>query len=129
MIDLRSLRPLDEATIVASVKKTNRAVIVGENWRMYGIGAEIAAVIQEFAFDYLDAPIARVSSADVPDAVFKGPGAGGAAPRELGRRGGADDAAELPARCHVARKDGPMPVEIVMPRLSDTWKLGRSLDG
>jgi pyruvate dehydrogenase E1 component beta subunit len=66
VIDLRSLRPLDIETPVASVKKTNRAVIVGENWRTYGVGAEIAAVIQEFAFDYLDAPIMRIGTAEVP---------------------------------------------------------------
>jgi pyruvate dehydrogenase E1 component beta subunit len=48
------------------VKKTNRAVVIEEDWRSYGIGAEIAATIQEQAFDYLDAPIQRVAGADVP---------------------------------------------------------------
>jgi pyruvate dehydrogenase E1 component beta subunit len=66
VIDLRSLRPLDIATPVESVKKTNRAIIVGEDWRSYGVGAEVAAQIQEQAFDYLDAPIARVATAEVP---------------------------------------------------------------
>jgi pyruvate dehydrogenase E1 component beta subunit len=66
VIDLRSLRPLDVDTLAASVRKTNRAIVVGENWRMYGVGAEIAAVIQEHAFDYLDSPIVRIGSADVP---------------------------------------------------------------
>ena len=66
VVDLRSLRPLDRPTIVNSVKKTNRAVIIEEDWRSYGIGAEIAATIQEEAFDYLDAPIRRVAGLEVP---------------------------------------------------------------
>jgi pyruvate dehydrogenase E1 component beta subunit len=66
VVDLRSLRPLDKPTIVNSVKKTNRAVVIEEDWRSYGIGAEIAATIQEDAFDYLDAPILRVAGVEVP---------------------------------------------------------------
>ena len=66
VIDLRSLRPLDIQTPVDSVKKTNRAIVVGENWRTYGVGAEIVAAIQEHAFDYLDGPIGRIGSAEVP---------------------------------------------------------------
>jgi pyruvate dehydrogenase E1 component beta subunit len=66
VIDLRTLRPLDSATIVASVKKTNRLVCVEEGWSYAGIGSEIAAQIMEQAFDYLDAPVARVTGADVP---------------------------------------------------------------
>ena len=66
VVDLRSLRPLDRPTIVNSVKKTNRAVIIEEDWRSYGIGAEIAATIQEEAFDYLDAPVRRVAGLEVP---------------------------------------------------------------
>lgn len=66
VIDLRSLRPLDRETIVKSVQKTNRAVIFEEDWRTYGVGAEIAATLQEEAFDYLDAPIKRVASIEVP---------------------------------------------------------------
>lgn len=66
VVDVRSLRPLDKETIVNSVKKTNRAVIVEEDWRSYGIGAEIAATIQEDAFDYLDAPVRRVAGIEVP---------------------------------------------------------------
>ncbi len=66
VIDLRSLRPLDRETIINSVKKTNRAVILEEDWRSYGIGAELAATIQEDAFDYLDAPVLRVGSLEVP---------------------------------------------------------------
>ena len=66
VVDLRSLRPLDRDTICASVRKTSRAVIVEDDWLSYGIGAEIAATIQEGAFDYLDAPIRRVAAAEVP---------------------------------------------------------------
>jgi len=66
VIDLRSLRPLDTATIINSVKKTSRAVVLEEDWRSYGIGAEIAATLQEEAFDYLDAPVLRVASVEVP---------------------------------------------------------------
>jgi pyruvate dehydrogenase E1 component beta subunit len=66
VIDLRTLRPLDTETIVASVKKTGRAVTVEEGWQQSGVGAEIAARIMEHAFDYLDAPVARVSGKDVP---------------------------------------------------------------
>ena len=66
VVDLRSLRPLDRTTIIESVKKTNRAVIVEEDWRSYGIGAEVAATIQEEAFDHLDAPVRRVAGLEVP---------------------------------------------------------------
>jgi len=66
VIDLRTLRPMDTDTIVASVKKTGRAVTVEEGWQQNGVGAEIAARIMEQAFDYLDAPVMRVSGKDVP---------------------------------------------------------------
>ncbi len=66
VIDLRTLRPLDRETIVNSVKKTNRIVSVEEGWPAVGIGAEIAAIIMEDAFDHLDAPVERVTGADVP---------------------------------------------------------------
>lgn len=66
VINLRSLRPLDTATIVASVRKTNRIVSVEEGWPLAGIGAELAAVMMEQAFDHLDAPLVRVHAADVP---------------------------------------------------------------
>ncbi len=66
VVDVRSLRPLDRETIVNSVKKTNRAIIFEEDWRSFGVGAEIAATLQEEAFDYLDAPIKRVASVEVP---------------------------------------------------------------
>jgi pyruvate dehydrogenase E1 component beta subunit len=66
VIDLRTLRPMDTDTIVASVKKTGRAVTVEEGWQQSGVGAEIAARIMEHAFDYLDAPVVRVSGKDVP---------------------------------------------------------------
>jgi pyruvate dehydrogenase E1 component beta subunit len=66
IVDLRTLRPLDTDTVVASVKKTGRAVTVEEGWQQNGVGAEVAARIMEHAFDYLDAPVARVSGKDVP---------------------------------------------------------------
>jgi pyruvate dehydrogenase E1 component beta subunit len=66
IIDLRTLRPMDTETIVASVRKTGRAVTVEEGWQQNGVGAEIAARLMEHAFDYLDAPVARVSGKDVP---------------------------------------------------------------
>ncbi|QUS40148.1 pyruvate dehydrogenase complex E1 component subunit beta [Tardiphaga alba] len=66
VIDLRTLRPLDTETIIESVKKTSRAVCVEEGWQQNGVGAEIAARIMENAFDYLDAPVGRVSGKDVP---------------------------------------------------------------
>jgi pyruvate dehydrogenase E1 component beta subunit len=66
VLDLRSLRPLDANAILASVKKTNRAVYLEEGWPYAGIGAQIAAMIQEEAFDDLDAPVLRVTQADVP---------------------------------------------------------------
>jgi len=66
VIDVRTLRPLDSDTIIASVKKTGRAVVVEEGWQQSGVGAEISARLMEGAFDYLDAPVARVSGKDVP---------------------------------------------------------------
>ena len=66
VIDLRSIRPLDKETFVESVKKTNRAVVVQEQWRYYSVASEVCAVLQHDAFDYLDAPVERVSGAEVP---------------------------------------------------------------
>jgi pyruvate dehydrogenase E1 component beta subunit len=66
IIDLRTLRPLDMDPVYASFKKTNRAVVVEEGWRSYGIGAEVASRIYEECFDYLDAPILRLAQKEVP---------------------------------------------------------------
>jgi 2-oxoisovalerate dehydrogenase E1 component len=66
VIDPRTLRPLDTATILESVRKTNRLVVVHEGWTKWGFGAEIAATVMEEAFDFLDAPVARVGMRDVP---------------------------------------------------------------
>ena len=66
VIDLRSLRPLDVDMIVQSVKKTNRLVSIEEGWPSAGIGAEIAALMMTHAFDWLDAPVTRVTGVDVP---------------------------------------------------------------
>ncbi|MEO1260938.1 MAG: pyruvate dehydrogenase complex E1 component subunit beta [Bacteroidota bacterium] len=64
VIDLRTIRPLDYRTLVESVKKTNRMIVVDESWPLYGVSAEIAYEVQKYAFDYLDAPVTRVNSAD-----------------------------------------------------------------
>lgn len=66
VIDLRSIRPIDIDLLVDSVKKTNRVVIAEEGWKYYGTGQGLAALIYEYAFDYLDAPIQHVNGADVP---------------------------------------------------------------
>jgi len=66
VVDLRTIRPMDTETFVASVQKTGRAVVVEEGWQQSGVGAEVAARLMEHAFDYLDAPVARVSGKDVP---------------------------------------------------------------
>ena len=66
VVNLRTLRPLDTATVIQSVRKTNRLVTVEEGWPGCGIGAEIAAQAMEQAFDHLDAPVFRVTGADVP---------------------------------------------------------------
>lgn len=65
VIDLRTIRPMDHATIIESIKKTNRLVVVDEAWPFAGVSAEVAYNAQKYAFDYLDAPVIRVNSADV----------------------------------------------------------------
>jgi pyruvate dehydrogenase E1 component beta subunit len=66
IVDLRCLRPLDMGPVLESFKKTNRAVVVEEGWKSYGVGSEIVARIYEEAFDYLDAPVKRVAQKEVP---------------------------------------------------------------
>jgi pyruvate dehydrogenase E1 component beta subunit len=66
VVDLRTLRPLDMEPVIESFKKTNRAVLVEEGWRSYGVGSEVAARLYEEAFDYIDAPIKRVAQKEVP---------------------------------------------------------------
>jgi pyruvate dehydrogenase E1 component beta subunit len=66
VIDLRSIRPFDTETLIESVRKTHRAVVVQEQWRWYSVASEVAAIIQEQAFDDLDAPVERVSGAEAP---------------------------------------------------------------
>ena len=66
VIDLRTLKPMDAATIIESVKKTGRLVTIEQGWKQSGVGAEIAARVMEEAFDYLDAPVMRVTGKDVP---------------------------------------------------------------
>jgi pyruvate/2-oxoglutarate/acetoin dehydrogenase E1 component len=67
VIDLRTLVPWDKETVLASVKKTGRLITAHETWRRAGWGAEIAATVQEEAFDYLDAPVQRIGARNVPD--------------------------------------------------------------
>ena len=116
MIDLRTLRPLDLDTILDSVRKTNRAVIVEEGWPHGGVGANIATLITEQAFDDLDAPIQRVTGADVPHAVLEAARAGGDPARGARGPGGARDA-----------RGSDLMAEIVMPRLSDSMEEGTIL--
>ena len=71
MIDLRSLRPIDYPTIVESVKKTNRCVVVEESWPLASISSELAYHIQRYAFDHLDSPVLRVMQSDTPFAFSK----------------------------------------------------------
>lgn len=66
VVDLRSLRPLDRPTFCRSVARTSRAVVFEDDWLSYGVGAEIAASVQEGAFDFLDAPVRRVAAAEIP---------------------------------------------------------------
>ena len=66
VVDLRSLRPLDEHTLVTSVLKTGRCVVAEEGWPHCGIGAQVVDIVQREAFDSLDAPVLRVTQADVP---------------------------------------------------------------
>ncbi len=66
VIDLRTIRPLDAETLIASVRKTNRAVVVEQGWTAYGVTSEVSSVLMEQAFDWLDAPVLRVGGADVP---------------------------------------------------------------
>ena len=66
VIDIRTIRPLDRATIIESVKKTNRCVTAEEGFPFASVGSEIAAMLMEEAFDYLDAPVKRLASVDAP---------------------------------------------------------------
>ncbi|HRD53885.1 MAG TPA: transketolase C-terminal domain-containing protein, partial [Flavobacteriales bacterium] len=66
VIDLRTIRPWDQATVLASVRKTNRLVVVDENWPVASIASEVAYRVQKDAFDFLDAPVLRINQADTP---------------------------------------------------------------
>ena len=66
IVDLRTVRPIDYATVIESVKKTNRLVVVEEAWPLASISSEIVFKVQKDAFDYLDAPVLRVTTADTP---------------------------------------------------------------
>ena len=66
IIDLRTVRPIDYGTVVESIKKTNRCVVIEESWPLASISSEIAYHLQRYAFDYLDAPVMRVTQTDTP---------------------------------------------------------------
>ena len=114
VVDPRTLQPLDEETIIASVKKTTRCVTAHEAVTRGGFGAELAAVIQQGAFDYLDAPIERVGAKFAPLAVRAGDGAvGRPARRRRARSGQADGGAQL-----------AMATEVKLPRLGQGMESG-----
>ena len=100
VIDLRSLAPLDRDAILTSVAKTSRALLLYEATRTGGIGGELAAIIAEEAFEYLDAPIMRVASLDTPGAVCPAARGGVSAECGEGRRGG-EETGEILRRLHV----------------------------
>ena len=116
VIDPRTLRPLDLDTILESVRKTNRAVIVEEGWPHGGVGANLATLITEQAFDHLDAPVQRVTGADVHDALLETARAGGDPARGARRAGGLGGAGGE----HLM-------ADVVMPRLSDSMEEGTIL--
>ena len=121
VIDVRSLRPLDRPTLIESVKKTSRCVVVEEDWYSYGVGAELVATIQEGAFDYLDAPIKRVAQAEVPLPYAKVMEQAALPKAHQYRRGHQEHARRerLPRPEHVE-----LMAEVTMPRLSDTMEEG-----
>ncbi len=121
VIDPRTLRPLDLDTILASVARTNRCVIVEEGWPHGGVGANLAALISEQAFDDLDAPVQRVTGADVPMPYSK-PLEDIAYPHEP-----QVVAAALAALGRVPGAERALMADIVMPRLSDTMEEGTIL--
>jgi 2-oxoisovalerate dehydrogenase E1 component beta subunit len=73
VVDLRTLRPIDEQTVLESVRKSGKAMIVHEDTKAGGIGAEVAAIISESAFDYLDGPVMRLAGPEVPPMPFSPP--------------------------------------------------------
>ena len=117
VIDPRTLRPLDLDTILESVRKTNRLVIVEEGWPHGGVGANLAALVAEQAFDHLDAPIQRVTGADVP------------MPYSKRLEQSAIPHAENVVSAALATTEGRdlMATDIVMPRLSDSMEEGTVL--
>ena len=88
VVDPRTTLPLDKQTLIESAKKTSRAIVIDEGYERYGVTAEMAAVIAEGAFYYLDAPVKRMGAMDVPDAVLAGAGRSDGSDRRDGCRGG-----------------------------------------
>ena len=117
VIDLRSIRPLDRETIIASVCKTGKLLCVYEGVRTLGVGAEISALVAESeAFDYLDAPIQRLGGAEAPDPLQP-------RSREGGRSAGRPTSRPRPAGWRAGRSD--MPVEVIMPKVDMDMASGK----
>ena len=116
VIDPRTLRPLDLDTILESVRKTNRAVIVEEGWPHGGVGANLATLITEQAFDHLDAPVQRVTGADVQCPTRSG----------WSRRRSRTRSTSSARRWQTLEGSALM-ADIVMPRLSDSMEEGTVL--
>ena len=74
VVDLRTVVPMDEETVLRSIEKTSRAVVLSESYRFVGIGAEVASTIAEKAFEHLDAPVVRLAPPECPGAVLPDPG-------------------------------------------------------
>ena len=70
VVDLRTIRPLDEETILASAKKTGKVLVVHEDTKLLGVGGEVAAIVAEHAFEYLDGPVMRLAGPEVPPMPF-----------------------------------------------------------
>ena len=123
MIDPRTLRPLDLDTILASVRETNHCVIVEEGWPHGGVGANLAALISEQAFDDLDAPVAACDGRGRADALLQA-----ARGHRLPARGAGRGARRWRPRSVTPAAPGArLMADIVMPRLSDTMEEGTIL--
>ena len=117
VVDPRTLRPLDTEAIVNSVKKTNRVVIVEEGWEYCGVGAQFVDVIQRAAFDYLDAPILRVTGAGRSHALREEPGTPGAARQAEGEGRG------LPRAVPARRQETGVRSQHRLNLMWDAWRI------
>ena len=125
VIDLRSIRPIDLELVLTSLRKTNRVVVAEEGWKYYGTGQGLAALIYEYGFDYLDAPIGHVTGKDVPMPYSK--------PLEQAALPTREDIvtavkAIVPASGKRTRHRGGQQMQtVVMPKLGDTMEEGKIL--